>query len=245
MKKFLLIILIIALGTFIYLKVQVNGDENSKFNQTTRFSLGKNGVIRAILGLHLDGDARAEYLENKNPLVIEWFKPVSQDVDEQPIIDFANLIAKYTGRQTKVVFGSRLSDGTIKIPDLASYNLKAEVDGVRSGSTFAIFFTDDYSPRPDEEISSTFKESAMLISISGHRDFLKGYSQSENQYYLSTMLHEFGHQIGLVHNDDSSCIMNTHAGIEGQPLEYYGRTEPQDFCPMEKEQIEQLKLMYR
>lgn len=244
-KAIIALIFLIALVVLIILKVKLNGDQNSKFNQTTRFSLGKNGVVRQILGLHLDGDARAEYLLNKDPLVIEYFRASSQDLDEKVVKEFADKIGEILGRQTKVVFSAGLSDGIIKVSDLASYNLKAEADGAKSGSTFAVFFMDDYSPRPDEEISSTYKESGMLISMDAHKNFIKGYSQNLKQYYISSMLHEFGHQIGLEHNEDANCIMNIHAGIDGQPLEYYGKTEPQDYCSAEKQQIEQLKLQYQ
>jgi hypothetical protein len=242
MKSFLALLFLLLFGTFIFLKVQINEDPNSKFNQTTRFNLGKNGVERSILGLHNAGDARIEYLQNKGPLAIEWFKSTSQDLDTKPINDFAALVGQYTDRQTEVIYGGALSDGTVPVPVLGSFNLKADTQS--TASTFAVFFTQDYSPRQINELSTTYKESGMIISISANQNFLQNYSQDINQYYLSDMLYQFGHQIGLEDNNDPDCIMNSHAGIDGQPFEVYGKTGPLDYCQAEKDQINKLKLQY-
>lgn len=241
-KAFVLSILILIFGVFIYLKIQTLGSPDSLFNQTTRFSLGKHPVLRTVFGLHNSGDARAEYLEGKGPISIEWFVPQGESVDPSVLKSFAALVSKYTGREAMLVSGGAMSDGTIDQSNLAVFNLEAGAQSI-SGTKLSVFFTDDYSPRPDNEISSTYGESAMKLSLSAHAKFLQSYQDDLNQYLLSSMLHEFGNQIGMQETatGDSDCIMNLHAGLNGKPLEASGLTEPQDFCPAEVQEINSIK----
>jgi hypothetical protein len=243
-KTILLIILILFLGVFIYLKWEVGGDPNSRFNQTTRFALAKHPVIRTLLGLHNKGDARVEYLGGSGPFVIEWFQPVTENVDTAVIQQFADLAGKYTGRQNQVVFGGNISEGTIPLSSVENLALKAP--NLPSGaSVFYVIFATDYQPKDSAELSTTHGETMAVISLNANRQFLANNSQYLNNYLFSDMLHEFGNEIGLNEKTtDTSCIMDLHAGINGQPLENFGRTTPQDFCPVEQEQIKQLRLQY-
>ena len=65
-----------------------------------------------------------------------------------------------------------------------------------------------------------------------------------DDYLLSSLLHEFGNQIGMQETATGTpdCIMNLHAGINGEPVEAFGGTEPQDFCPAEQQEINNIKL---
>lgn len=242
-KTILLIVLLIALGVFGYFKWQVNGDINSRFNQTQRYDLGKNGVVRWFLGLHRAGDARKEYLANQGPIVIEWFKAASLDINEQLLKDFAKKVQDYTGRPTQILRGGGISDGVVNLSDLSGFNLKASSDS--GASTIVLFFVEDYKTRPEKVLSDTYGESGILISMKAHRDFVKNYSYNLDNYYLSSLLKEFGHQIGLGDNDENNCVMNPEVGVAGMPYENYGRTVATDYCQTEKNQIDQLRSFYQ
>jgi hypothetical protein len=237
------IVLIILLGIFIYLKIQISGNPNSNFNQTTRFSLGKHPVYRTILGLHNAGDASSEYLEGTGPITIEWFAPQEENIDQSILTKFASLVSQYTGRQANAMFAGGVSDGTINVSDLGTYRLKAGAQ-VPAGSTMLVFIAEDYSPRTGTDISSTYQETGMILSLNAHRRFLQDYPQDLNQYLLSSLIHQFGKQIGVSENTnaDSACIMNSSPGINGNPVEVYGRVEPQDFCQAEQDEINNIKL---
>jgi predicted Zn-dependent protease len=240
-KVFLLLAVIAGCGLFIFLKVEVLGDPNSNFNQTTRFKLGGYPIVRTILGLHSAGDAREEYFYGKGPIQIVWFAPETENIDQSALQKFADLVSTYTGRQVQLVGGGAIDDTTLQLSNL--HNQEFKNFAVASGaSPLFVFFTEDYAPRPDQEISTTYLEAGMVISLNAHRQFLQGYTQYMNNYLLSSMLHEFGHQIGLNHNSDPACIMDAHAGINGHPQEADGLQTPQDFCPAEQAQIAQLKL---
>ncbi len=241
LKAIFLIVLVLFLGVFIYLKLEAGGDPNSHFNQTTRFVLARHPVIRTLLGLHNKGDARAEYLEGTSPLVIEWFQPVSENVDSTVLQKFADLAGKYTGRPTEVIFGAAVSEGVIPLATVNNLAFKASSPPSGSSVIYAVFAT-DYQPKGSGELSTTHGETAIVVSLNANRQFLASYSQDLDNYLLSDLLHEFGNQIGLPEQGtDTSCIMNLHAGLNGQPLESFGRLEPQDFCPAEVNEINNIK----
>ncbi len=227
------------------------GSPTSKFNQTTRFTLASYPVMRTLLGLHSVGDSRSDYLKPGGPITIEWFKPQGDNSDylNEALMDkFAALVQNYTGKTANVVYGGDLDDGTVGISELGTYKLKTAAQ-VPGGPALLVFLTEDYSPRPDNEMSETYQDSGMVLSVSAHMSFLQGsYSSNLDSYLLASMLHEFGNQIGMQEtsgpNTDPACIMNLHAGLGGQPLEASGLSEPQDFCPAEQAEIQNLKLQY-
>jgi hypothetical protein len=243
-KAIVLIALILIFCVYAYLKSQVMGSPDSRFNQTTRFVLARRPVMRTLLGLHNPGDARDEYLTNSGPLVVEWFQPITEDVNSQVVQQFADLAGKYTGRQAKVIFGGSVSAGTITLSVLDNLGLKGA--NVPSGSSIIyVIFATDYQPRDSAEFFTTHGETTMAISLNANRQFLTNYPGDLNNYLLSDMLRGFGDEIGLNgQTTDSSCIMDSQAGENGRPLEYYDRSIPQDFCPAEQDQIKQLKLQY-
>ena len=225
------------------MKLEVGGDPNSHFNQTTRFALAKHPVLRTLFGLHNKGDARAEYLQGSSPLVIEWFQPVSENVDSSVVQKFADLAEKYTGRQTRVIFGGDVSEGVI--PLSAADNLALKADPPFGSSAFYVVFATDYQPKDSGEFSTTHGESTAVISLNANRQFLASYPQDLNNYLLADLLHEFGNEIGLSEQGtDPSCLMDLHAGKDGQPLESFGYTEPQDFCPAEVNEINNIKASF-
>ena len=238
------VVAVLAAITFLYFKVELMGNLNSNFNQFTRFKLGRYAVLRTVLGLHNVGDARAEYLNNPGVIVIEWFEPNTAIIDQSVLQQFADLVHKYTGRVVRVSLPAEVGDGVLSQTNLAQLKFQTLADTSSSGSELKVVFAKDYSPRATGELSTTYLDSGIVISLSAHEEFLKNSQQLMNNYLLSSLLHEFGHQIGLVHNNDSGCIMSVHAGLDGLPVENYGLTDPQDFCEAEQSQVNQLKALY-
>jgi hypothetical protein len=243
-KAVFLIFVVLVIGTFAYFKYEVMGDPNSNFNQTTRFVLGAHPVIRAVLGIHNRGDARVEFLHGTGPLVIKWFQPDTESLEPSLIQSFADAVAKNTGRQTQVIYGGYVSDGIVDLNSLQ--NLVAKGPGTPSNSSVLyVVFATDYQPKDSGELSTTKGETTIVFSLTAHRNFLESFPQNLNSYLLAGMLHEFGNEIGLPEQGtDPNCIMNLHAGINGQPLEAHAYTEPQDYCPAEQTEIQQLKVKY-
>jgi hypothetical protein len=242
MKKFLVFLLIIVFGIFIYLKFLAAGDPNSSFNQTTRYSLAKYPIMRTILGLHRAGDARAEFFQyTLAPIVVEWFKPTGQDIDPSLLDQFAQDLGKYTKRPAQVIYGGNVSDGTLKLGTLAAFELKANAQKPLGATVLPVFFTEDYFPRPAKELATGYEEWGVVISLSAHRNYF-GNGQSLEQNLFPSLLRGFGHQIGLKENNDPNCIMYVRTAEAPEYQNFIGSSLPQDFCPQEQKQIEALKL---
>ncbi len=242
-KSLFFIIIILLLGTFLYLKYEAAGDPDSGFNQTTRYDLGQHPFLRTIIGLHNTGDARGEYLGNPSPLVIEWLEPQTDNVDTTTIQSFADLVGKYTGRQTQVFFGGAVSTGTVQLQDLNNLVFRS-LQKPSGDSVLYLVFADDYQPRAQQEQFTTYEESTIVLSLNANQQFTQNYPQYSDNYLLAGMLRGFGKQIGLSADTDPSCVMDSTVGVNGQPFEAVGQSVPQDFCPAEQSQIQNLKLKY-
>ena len=243
-KTFFVLIIFVLLGVFVYFKIEVSGEQNTHFNQTSRFTLAAHPVLRSLLGLHNNGDARTELLSGQGTIAIEWFKPQIEDVDPTVLKQFADAVTRYTGRPTIINLAGALGDSTMPLADLKSFVLKADGEKPKGSTLLMLAFTKDYSPRPDQELSTTFEESSIVVSLDAHTRYLQGLGQELNNYLFSSLLRGFGQQIGMQYNKDSACIMAEPSGINGQPVENYGKIDPQDFCPAEQMQINQLKAQY-
>jgi len=237
MKKIIILVLLIILGIFIYLKIQVMGNPNSSFNQTTRFTFGKYPFMRTLLGLHKAGDARGEYLRNQGDVLIEWFKPESEDVDISVLDKLAAEVKKYTGRQANVVYGGPVDDTTLSLSNLNAFGYKARVQKTSGSTVLSVFFTSDYSPRPDGEFSTTYLDSGLVIPLSANRRAAMDSGMPLDSYLSLGLLREFGRQIGLEPNNGDDCILNNS-------IEIYNAIELTDFCELEQNQISQFKQQF-
>jgi len=241
-KKLCLAILVVLLAVFVYLKIEINGNPQSTFNQTTRFTLGKNPWFRAVLGLHNAGDARAEFLKGSGTINIEWFAPPSASIDQSLLQNFSSKVSQYTGRPTKVLWGGNINEGNTSLSGISLFVLRGELQQPLSGSTLLVYFTRDYSPRTTGELATTYQDSAIAISLDAHQQFLSRYPLQVNNYLLYSLLHEFGRQLGLPEtNNDAQCAMEPITGTFNQTLDSFGLNLPQDFCPREIQQINSIK----
>jgi len=240
MKKFLLVALIILLGTFIYIKVQVLGDPNSSFNQTTRYNLGKRQFFRSIFGLHSYGDARYEYLSGDSEVSVEMVKAQGVSVDEQTLLDFTKEVKTYTGRPTKLFDTETVQRGTLSDADLAVIAKGSRHHVIPGQSNVFVVYAEDFQ-RSGDEVAKTFSEFGIVISDKRLREATQKYPASLNEYLLSTLLHELGHQLGLEHNDQTDCIMNPQ--VENPTVQEYfnGRYTATEFCDFELKQLDEIK----
>lgn len=243
-KTFVILLCILLLGTFAYLKIELGGDPNSSFNQTTRFRLGAHPVLRFLFGINNPGDARAEYFNGSGVLAVEWFAPISENFDSSVVQQFADLAAKYTGRQVVVNFGGNIAEGTVPFSEVENLSIRGGAPP-KGSSVLDVVFVTDYQPRSGSELSTTHGASTIVISLNANRGFVSNYSQNLDNYLLTDLLRGFGVQLGLPEQGtDTFCVMDPQVGINGQPMENFGYKEPQDYCPAEVDQLNQLKAKY-
>lgn len=238
-KMFLLLLIILGCGLFIYIKAQTLGSDSSQFNQTTRFTLGKHPVLRNIFALHKDGDARAEYLQGSATIEIEIAEPGNSQLDETTVDDFAAKVSKYTGRSTKVYYVDNVPNGTLSNTQIDNVFALGKRQYNPGDSVLFVLYANDFNAS-DNEVGRTYQEYGMVISHDKLQTLTQAYPSSFDQYAESTMLHEFGHQLGLDHNNINGCIMNS---VVENPQSYsvFGSYTPTDFCQSELDQLEQVK----
>lgn len=238
-KTFLLLVIILFSGIFVYLKMQSLGDENSSFNQTTRYRLGKFGFFRTTLGLHKDGDSRAEYLLKDSSIIIEFVQPSGAKLSEAVMEEFARKVSEYTGRNARVVNTDTVAAGFINEGQLAGIvrGNRRHFDG--GSSNLFVMYVDDF-PGSDKNVARTYQDFGMVISHDRLVHLVREYPSSLADYQLSTLLHEFGHQIGMVHNTTNGCIMNEVVESPAGGV-FYGASTPTSFCNEEIDQISAIR----
>jgi predicted Zn-dependent protease len=239
-KTFILILIIVVSGLFIYLKMQSLGDEQSYFNQRTRFTLGKYGWVRTILGLQKDGDARAHYLLGDSVITVEVVDSGSVDIDERALESFQDKITQYTGRETVLYKTDTIKSGILTQADLQEIVQKNHRHRTPGSPNLFIVYADDFESNGDE-VGRTYEDFGMVLSHGRLASLTSGSHSAFRQYVESTMLHEFGHQIGLGHNQDPNCVMNEVVESPKRAAGFTGIYTPTKFCQLELEQLEAIK----
>jgi hypothetical protein len=238
-KTFFLGLIIIVSGLFIYLKTMSLGDENSYFNQNTRYQLGKYGWVRTLLGLRKDGDARAEYLIGDGAITVEIVKPNNVIVDQDAIDGFLESVEAITGRKTIFYNTDTIKGGKLSDEDLKSIIRKNRRHRTPGSPNLFIIYSDDFST--GGEVGRTYQEFGILLSGNRLNELTSNYPAAKTQYIQSTLLHEFGHQIGLLHNEDLNCVMNAAVESPRKAQSFSGAFTPVEFCPIELDELNGIK----
>jgi hypothetical protein len=239
-KAFLLSVFIIVCGVFIYVKVQSLGDANSYFNQGTRFKLGKHKIFRTVFSLHNDGDARAEYLYGNGPIIIEIVRPTSLTLTDQTIQKFADKVTEYTGRPTTIKSDSYIEDKVLTEEDIENIVDQKRRYGDMTQTSIFIIYATDFS-HGQTQIARTYKEFGMILSDRQMFDLVRKNQRVKQEYAASTMLHEFGHQLGIDHIEDEQCVMASSVETPDRTRFFFSDVTPQSFCEQEMEELNRIK----
>jgi len=243
-KTFCLLLVIIILGIFIYLKVESLGSDQSSFNQTTRLSLGRHPTMRTLLSLHNDGDARYEYLSGSSPILIEVGEAPDVSLSDTLVNAFAAEVTKYTGRGTEIHRIEGMPGGTLTDAGVAQA-IKVGAKKFEIGSPILfIAYADDFVSNTNE-VGKTYQEFGIVLSDKKLKDITSDYPSALAQYQESTLLHELGHQLGLQHNNQDGCIMNPAVENPTSVSSFYTDFIPTDFCQYELDQLQMIQSLAR
>lgn len=232
--------LILISCTFVYLKVQILGDANSSFNMTTRYTLGKYSILRDVLGLHSYGDARNWYLSGNDGIVLEVVTAKGTQIDDQTINNFAADITMYTGKQVSIFNTEQIPGDALSNSGLEDVTKSYRHHVITGQANLFVIYAKDFS-RKGQEIAKTVDEYGIVLSDKRLKQVTADFPAALPEYIESTLLHEFGHQLGLEHNDKSGCIMNAKAENPEAQGVFNGAYTETKFCDFELDQLNTIK----
>jgi len=243
MKKFLtilflLLVIIISFG-FVFLRLEAQGGNNNYFNTHWRTVFARHELMRAMLGLHFDGDARADYLgKSYGNIVVEVDSMENSGLDNDSLDQLSQKISKATGK----IVTLDVSDQDIPYQaSVTEQDIGKLVKQYRNhkkdefGASFYVLILSQEEGSP-KLLGLTHEEYGAVLFSDAIKNFSSNRLLITKAYEVSTLLHEFGHQLGLSHNQEKDCLMTEHAEQDHTAKD--DTTEiVSDFCEMEKQQI--------
>ena len=238
-----MVLLIVIVLTFGYsaVKLMAAGSEDNFFNQKLRVAVTRYGWARELFGLHFDGDARYDYLGPRYDWIrIEVDAMEGLGIDALVLSLFISKVEELTGKKASFV----ISNDKIRFAEHCSREEIIELveqNQNRYRNDYALLYVLVLNKSAEEPtiLGTTHREDGIVIFESAHDSFTANSPSAKSNYMLSTLLHEFGHQLGLPHNNLPDCLMNEHAEFS-----HTARFDPTnvltDFCGHEKDLIRAL-----
>lgn len=242
MRKFVTaFLLLVIVGSFGFGLIRFQANESQQknwFNQHWRPSFAQSSILRTMFGLHWDGDGRAMFLGAHPPMLTLVFhaepgRLLSDNVKNQLVQNLTKVVQKSNGVQ--VIDGSTVltrldSYSREQVRALASQSKFRQ--GIDNSATLHVFLLSRFTDAPSN-IGMTVREDGVVVFMDAIADLTQSNQASADAYVLSTILHEFGHQLGLDHVGSSNCVM---ASEVENPQGYF--STPTQYCSEELQLIE-------
>ncbi len=242
-KELLLTAVILFCAGFIYGRISAAGPQTDYFNSHWRTTLDRTPVLRQILGLHDNGDARSDYLGSRFSSIYITVNAVYDVTVDTAVLDrFAAAVRDVTGKPAsyRVVYNN-ISQTDLSDDDVAGIFNRYHSPIPSGAASLTVLIADTHQNEPNL-LGSTFQEYGIVMYKKTLEGFTSAAPSTLGNYELSTLLHEFGHQIGLGHNNIPGCLMNSQAEQNNAAI-----TDPAfvvtDFCQPELEQINMQKAL--
>jgi predicted Zn-dependent protease len=243
MKKFittfLLLILIGGIFSFIYLRVSSQSIENNFFNEKLRYKFARYPFFRKTLALHFDGDARFDYLSPKYDKIT--VKIITMDglyLNNKIAESFVEKVQKTTGKNAEYVYFKSIPFASSSSME----NLRKQLEKneqISSGDEAVLYVVlAGQNSEVANRLGSTLNENGVVFFGKTAESYMRNDNGDNFQNFAtSLLLHEFGHQIGLPHNDDYGCLMNKNSDFrdDGVIVDIN-----KDFCESEKKEISEM-----
>ncbi|MFH1207584.1 MAG: hypothetical protein V1668_03175 [Patescibacteria group bacterium] len=243
----LILFIIIVFGSLAIRYFANTAEPDNWFNRDYRARFSRYPALRFVYGLHWDGDAKADYLL---PESYKNIKIVLNRYDEcgiaasdlEPVRQEVGNIAKKSGQVT-------VEDGAIMTLTQDSYDrpgirsIAKKFHSVRTAGETAvlnIYCLNVYGEQPTN-VGLTVNEDGIVIFYKTLRQDAGSDAGVFNAYVTSTILHEFGHQIGLDHGQDPTCLMAETAEISSSLGSRFAVFAPITFCQQEVQRIEEIR----
>jgi hypothetical protein len=236
---FILLLIIAASASFVYFKISAQDTGNNFFNSSLRYKFARYPIMRQILGLHFDGDARSDYLGTRDKKILIKIIPMNGlGIDEDAIKLFSEHVQKITGKTTSYLYYPPILYRPESTLEELQTMLEANSASVPSQTAALNIIIAGKNTRDDMLLGSTLRENGIVLFENVLNDNMRNEKPERIDSYLATLLlHEFGHQLGLSHNSLSGCLMNENTDFSDK-----GRllTATNDFCDSEKDEIKKM-----
>ena len=240
---FALCLTIVLCFSFVSIKLLSLQPDTSTFNTEWRYRFARYTWLRAVFGLHFDGDARADYL---SPRYSEIIVEVDAQTGMLPVASvlrsFAERASMVTGKKVTLHYSDTSIPYTnsVSITEVDNIAKQYKHNLVPSSTAYLYVLFLSQSAANSNELATTHSEQSLLIYSDALSEFTQASPATLPNYIVGTLVHEFGHQLGLPHNSEQGCLMNEHA-----ELSKTAKADPSqvntDYCAYEKSLIQSMK----
>lgn len=213
--------------------------DSNYFNNNLRYKFARYPLLRGLLGLHFDGDAKADYLgSHYNSITIRVISMKELSVDGAILENLSEKIQKATRKPTKYVLWNidMPFNTSSNIGDLKAYPERETFSGSSKEANLYLLVANELKGQSDQ-IGSTVQENSIVLFEGSLLKYEHSNEEIFNRFVIGVLLHEFGHQIGLTHNDYPRCLMNPSVEFSSSNR----LSEVVDgFCEDEKEEMSRI-----
>jgi hypothetical protein len=239
----LLILVIVAAFSFAAIKLLAYGPDTNTFNTKYRPKLTAYPWLRSLFSFHYDGDAREDYLgDSYQKILIEVDEMKGLKISDSALILLSKKIADNTGKEVVFVRSDEIPySESVDLSEIDELGKKYR-NYIYSKDTAKIYlmYLSKLSGELSSDIGATREEYGIMLFDAPLRGLTARNSELFDRYVVSTALHEFGHQLGLGHNENPGCLMNSGVD-EGNVVREDVSDVVIDFCDYEKQSIGELK----
>lgn len=235
----LLCLIIVGSFGFSFLRYQANqADANNWFNLHWRTAFARQHWLRTVFGLHRDGDNQAAYVANDPATLHVVVHALPGKTLTTPLQnELASALTVVTQKPKGVTFSTGDSilvqaQGFTRDQVRALANADGNHGTEQGTATVHLFLLNTFADAPTN-IGMTVREDGIVIFLDAIADLAQNDPATTNGYILSTILHEYGHQLGLGHVSSADCIM---AETVESPTGF--SSTPTQFCQEELQLIE-------
>ena len=236
----LLVVIIIINALFLVVWFWSQGSGDNYFNKNLRINFIQSSFLRNIFSWHDVGEGRYDYLGKKpQKISINVYAMTGMNISLDILQELTDKIQNLTGKPVSYSFANMFIPYAPQISTNDKDTLLNKYLSQNSDSVQINLFILSQSDQEPNLLGLTYKERSIIIFNKALEDFTKNNPTTFSKYQLSTILHEFGHQLGLNHNDKANCLMAEHAEIN-----HLAKDNPADivvdFCDYEKQLIKQI-----
>ena len=243
LKKFLtvslttiLILIIVFNLVYLFFFALFNSQVFLAKSVTLRDEFSKNELLQVAFQLDRLSDAKRDLLRKDLDIIV--IPTADFSLENGVSSNVAKKISEVTEKKVSIVTDKILERK--RIGDLSQENFEkiSEEAAKKAGSKnyLAIILLDKSGDAPTNVGMAEGERTIVLFE--GRIAELSETQTVLDDLKVSTVLHEYGHLIGLEHNNNEGCLMNEKVESPGNN---WSASLPQTFCSFEKSEIEKLK----